>query len=86
VLRVDDHAGARGDLRLAAARHAEEAPEEGIAQQRVVLLGASLQHGDVHDGRRHLLQHRGERRQAVALRRRGELRERGPAQSEREQD
>ena len=68
VLRIDDHARARGDLRLRLLRHAEEAPEEGIAHERVLFLRAHLQHGDVHHGRRHLLEDRRERRHAFARR------------------
>ena len=42
VLRVDDHARAGGDLRLGLPRPAEEAPEERIAHEGVLLLGAPL--------------------------------------------
>src|SRR6185503_5948641 len=66
VLRVDDHARSGGDLRLLRLRRAEEAAEERVAQQRVLLFRALLQNGDVDHRRRHLLEDRREGRQAVA--------------------
>src|SRR6185503_14484758 len=63
-----DHARAGRDLRLRLLRRAEEAAEERVAQERVLLLGALLQHRDVHNRRRHLLEDGSKSRQAVPRR------------------
>jgi hypothetical protein len=78
VLRVHDDARARRELRLRWLQ-AEEAPEERVAEQRVLLLGRGGEHRYADHRRGDPLDHRRERRQPVASRdrrhlRRGELR------------
>ncbi len=63
VLRVDDDARARAlEFTLPRrVRHVEEAAEEGVVQQRVLLLHRAASR-DVHDGGGDALQHRRQRR------------------------